>query len=337
MDSLLGALVGDAAGAVLEGYGGGRFSEEVVEKALTMPGGGRLRVGPGQITDDGELSLALHEALLLVDSLKQDDPVPHIAEAYAIWYDSFPFDIGQTCSLAFEALWELWKKSAENGMYKRLQGITRQLPGLLEMIEELNGGSEANGALMRITGMMPWVVRHMDYPMKRILDLAEQDAALSHPNQVCIDTNKIYIYALYLLHKDGVSHEAILKELDAFVEGAEILSQKVKNWYFKESHNISAYDCTVHIGHVKHAFILAMYFLRNPMISYRDALRITLEKGGDTDTNAAIVGGLVGSYRSIPVEMRRAVIGFRADGHIGHTRPEGLWPASYFSLEEFGS
>lgn len=62
MNSILGACVGDAAGATLEFYHG-PISEEVALKSMRMPGGGSLGVGPGQITDDGELTITLWQAL----------------------------------------------------------------------------------------------------------------------------------------------------------------------------------------------------------------------------------------------------------------------------------
>ena len=56
--AIWGALVGDACGATLEFYDD-EITEEIARRAMTMPGGGSLRVGCGQITDDGELTLAL--------------------------------------------------------------------------------------------------------------------------------------------------------------------------------------------------------------------------------------------------------------------------------------
>jgi ADP-ribosylglycohydrolase len=56
INSMLGALVGDAAGATLE-FCHREITEEMALKAMTMPGGGNMRVGPGQITDDGELHI----------------------------------------------------------------------------------------------------------------------------------------------------------------------------------------------------------------------------------------------------------------------------------------
>ena len=59
---LLGALVGDAAGATLEFLGRKPDAAEV-DRALEMVGGGPWRTAPGQITDDGELALCLARAL----------------------------------------------------------------------------------------------------------------------------------------------------------------------------------------------------------------------------------------------------------------------------------
>ena len=55
--SILGAFVGDAAGAVLEFMS--VVTEEDAMYALSFPGGGVWKVGPGQITDDSEMAMCL--------------------------------------------------------------------------------------------------------------------------------------------------------------------------------------------------------------------------------------------------------------------------------------
>lgn len=55
--ALLGALIGDAAGAALEFKE--RVTEQQLQAALGMNGGGPFRTAPGQVTDDGELAMAL--------------------------------------------------------------------------------------------------------------------------------------------------------------------------------------------------------------------------------------------------------------------------------------
>lgn len=54
--AILGALVGDAAGAML-GFSSGPIAADDVDQALSMVGRGPHRVAPGQITDDGEMAL----------------------------------------------------------------------------------------------------------------------------------------------------------------------------------------------------------------------------------------------------------------------------------------
>lgn len=55
-------------------------------------------------------------------------------------------------------------------------------------------------------------------------------------------------------------------------------------------------------GWVKIAFCFALYYLKNE-IDIKDALHDMLLRGGDTDTNACIVAGLLGAfhgYSNIP-------------------------------------
>jgi hypothetical protein len=48
------------------------------------------------------------------------------------------------------------------------------------------------------------------------------------------------------------------------------------------------------IGHAKIAWSYAFYHLKHKS-SYLEAMRDVLSRGGDTDTNCAIVGGMVGA------------------------------------------
>jgi hypothetical protein len=50
MGCVLGAFYGDASGATLEFYQG-KFTKEEVHKAMKLPGGGKLWLGEGQITE----------------------------------------------------------------------------------------------------------------------------------------------------------------------------------------------------------------------------------------------------------------------------------------------
>jgi ADP-ribosyl-[dinitrogen reductase] hydrolase len=62
-------------------------------------------------------------------------------------------------------------------------------------------------------------------------------------------------------------------------------------------------------GYLKHAFVLSFYcLLRVDTMTFDDCLRLALELAGDTDTNACIMGGMIGAYfgkSSLPSEKVR--------------------------------
>ena len=148
-----------------------------------------------------------------------------------------------------------------------------------------------------------------------------EDAQYSHPHPICQATNAIYVYTIINLLR-GASPKQAIEYTNEFVIMNDF-SPEVKHWYFTESTDISSIHATKQIGHVRWGFVLAFYFLRNPTISYEDAIRMTLQKGGDTDTNACIVGGMVGAYQPIPSYMSEPVFQFDC------TRQQHIRPARY--------
>jgi ADP-ribosyl-[dinitrogen reductase] hydrolase len=287
---LLGLFCGDAAGATLEFYRGGKITKSIAQKAMRMPGGGVLHVGPGQVTDDSELAMSLHMALQSTEF-----PLDLIAQKYGEWYDSGPFDIGMTCAKAF-------------GNSAARTGAT-----MIELAAKYNMESEANGALMRVAPIAIWAVSN-NKTYDKIAEYARIDAQLSHPNEICQECNAVYCVALAALLKNvGIGSAFEIAE-------KYIKTEKVKEWF---NTDISNLDCTKNIGHLKYAFALAFYFLRVNS-SYEDAITETLMKGGDTDTNAAIVGAMMGAAgRTPPDYMVEKVMAFDCvNPKKGHQRPE---------------
>ena len=89
---MLGAFVGDSLGSFRE-FERGDCPDELVEEAMTMPGGGPWELRVGQITDDSELAMCLMRALLAGRG-KLD--MFHHALYYGKWMEFGPFDIGNT-------------------------------------------------------------------------------------------------------------------------------------------------------------------------------------------------------------------------------------------------
>jgi ADP-ribosyl-[dinitrogen reductase] hydrolase len=287
--AMMGAFVGDAMGVVLE-FSDGTISEARVREAMAYPGGGPHRVGRGQFSDDGELTLTLWRALRSGEARLRA-----MMLAYADWLNSDPFDIGNTCNNAFE-VFHHWRNGA--GPEEKC----------IPLVRTLNEESEANGALMRATAIASYLDRFDPGDIQMGLSLAEQDAILSHPSQVCVEVNRMYVYALLLL-LGGTAPGGVVKLLDAYI-AEHVQSDCIHAWYFQESLDISNMNCDYQVGHIRWAFGQAMYFLRHPDIGFEEALFSVLKKGGDTDTNACIVGGLVACYQEIPRHLCEPVLAF---------------------------
>ena len=125
--TFLAGWCADAAGARLE-FRKRRFSEQEVVDAMHFVGEKSNGIPDGQFTDDSEMEICLLQGLI---NGKEEDgfPVEKIAEEYIKWYNSDPFDIGNTTRMAlFEA------NNADD---------------MVNNSYEYNETSESNGSLMR--------------------------------------------------------------------------------------------------------------------------------------------------------------------------------------------
>ncbi len=310
--AVLGALVGDAAGAVLE-FTRGPILAEDVEHAMSMPGGGVWEVAPGQVTDDGELTMSLLRAL----TDEGGSPTERAALRYAWWVESDPFDIGATTAASLGCLRdpELAARAAEEGVAAVMTATASR------RCRE----SKANGSLMRATPLGVWGAgRDRDVTASA----AASDARLSHPNEACVGATTAYVVAIRHLVRAPSDVEG------ALAEAAEVVrdNEEVLLWLEEARRGVvvpfTPLDGFVRIGFT-HAF-------RHLVLgsSWEDAIRETLAGGGDTDTNACIVGGLLGARwgaSAIPPAMREAVLACDyAAG--GQPRPEELHPRAAPSL-----
>jgi len=85
---------------------------------------------------------------------------------------------------------------------------------------------------------------------------------------------------------------------------------------------------------VKIAFTHAFHHLRQAT-PYEDALIEVLSGGGDTDTNACIVGGLSGAlhgFNDLPHEMVQALV--NCNTQLGRPRPQWLTTNDLISLAD---
>lgn len=308
LGAVLGALVGDAAGAVLEFFGRAVTADDVA-CALAMPGGGTWNVAPGQVTDDGELTMCLLRALAERPARPRDAAAPR----YAAWVASRPFDIGATTSASLGSL-----RRPEHAKRAEIVGVPE---AIAEAARARCMASKANGSLMRISPLAVWAAsRDRD----AIVRAAGEDASLSHPNPSCVDAARAYVLALAALIRTGGDAAAALEEATAFVRAEA--EPEVRTWLEESATDVEV-PFTPLDGFVRIAFTHAFRHLRRGS-SYEEAVATTLLGGGDTDTNACIVGGMIGARwgaSSIPRAMREAVLGCDTSKG-GEPRPDEYHP-----------
>ncbi|RAP42354.1 ADP-ribosyl-[dinitrogen reductase] hydrolase [Rhodovulum viride] len=88
----LGFAIGDALGATVEFMTRREIAAQYGQHREII-GGGWLRLAPGQVTDDTQMSLALGASLIRCGGLDPQD----LCEAFAAWLKTGPADVGNTC------------------------------------------------------------------------------------------------------------------------------------------------------------------------------------------------------------------------------------------------
>lgn len=306
---LLGPLIGDAAGATLE-FIGRRPTGVEVAQAMTMCGGGVFGLAPGQITDDGELSIGLARALVGAQSY----PRERVANHYRAWLQSRPFDIGNTIQNALSICIDFGESSAD---------------AIQSLAASKNETSKSNGALMRSTPLGIWSTR---VSKSAAVDSALADALLTHPDSTCGWASAAYVVAIrHLLLNHGDQQGAFQSAVDVVDSNSDNGASSVRTW-LAEASSGKLPSCYPQPGFVRIAFTHAFYHLLYAK-SFEAGLQRVLEEGGDTDTNACIAGGLLGArfgLASIPNHMAAAVES--CDVTTGRIRPTWLRTSDVLEL-----
>jgi ADP-ribosylglycohydrolase len=199
-------------------------------------------------------------------------------------------------------------------------------PNLAEAAERYgNRASEANGALMRQSPLAVW-----GYSLPAdVLDAhVRADTRLTHPNRVCEDASSAYIVAMAAAIKDGLSAQQVYR---VACEWDRARGQSAGVRRALQAAEDSPPDYLTHKGHVLVALQNAFFqVLHAP--SLEEGVVRSVMGGGDTDTNAAIAGALLGAiYGSdnIPDQWRETLRSCRPDVSAKggqRPRPPTYWP-----------
>ncbi|WP_041463800.1 ADP-ribosylglycohydrolase family protein [Pelodictyon luteolum] len=227
----------------------------------------------------------------------------HAMAAYRWWWESEPFDYGRTIMSA--------------------------------MLNMHDHESQANGALMRISPLGIFCSRHSLADAAR---WAKDDAALTHPHPIVGQANALFVMAIAHAVKKGPAPAKLYRELLGWMDTMDIdpkLASAVRNAAAAPPENY---------GHPVEGWVLvalqnAFYQLLHAE-SLEEGVVDTLMQGGDTDTNAAVCGALLGAVYgidAIPEQWKAAVLNCRPEAGmpgVHHPRPKELWPQGALELAE---
>jgi ADP-ribosylglycohydrolase len=240
---------------------------------MTFPGGGVFDLAPGQFTDDGEMTMALVNALAENNGVYDQDVV---ARSYSDWADSKPFDMGNATSSAL--------KHVDRSSQKVSEVVLRNAA-------HSNSESKANGSLMRAT---PLAIATCGCNEAGAIAIAMSDAKLTHPHIVCQQATAAYTLAIRHLILNPKDQKGSLESVKTYLENTQ---SEVFEW-FEDAMLGDLPDGNPNMGFVKIGFIHAFFHLKEKS-GFRSSITQTLALGGDTDTNACIVGGLIGAYYGV--------------------------------------
>ena len=295
---LLGQLAGDSLGSLVEFQSPEEIRRKYPRGVRELTDGGTWGTIAGQPTDDSEMALILARTIIKLGRYDADEA----RKAYVFWLNSAPFDCGGTVS------------SGLRGMPNR--------------------ESQANGALMRIS---PLGIFGCNYDLDQVSEYARIDAALTHPNPVCLQANALFAMAISYSIRTGEAPAKIYDEMKIWARKMSIDARLMKA-VVDAAQNPPA-DYVYQQGWVIIAFQNAFWQLLHAS-SVEEGVVDSVMHGGDTDTNAAIAGALLGSVygdAAVPVQWKEKVLTCRPEnGRQGvlHPRAKCFWPVDALHIAE---
>jgi ADP-ribosylglycohydrolase len=300
---LIGQLAGDALGSLVEFRTPGEIVKLYPKGVRDMADGGTWGTIAGQATDDSEMAMIMARTLLAAGEF-DEYPVKQVRQAYTFWLNSGPFDCGGTIRAA-------------------LKGTANQ-------------ASEANGALMRISSLGIFCAG--GNRLAKTTTWAMRDAELTHPNPVCLQTNALFAKAIAWSIRFQASAEQLYQLICEWADALEHLEPSLKSVIQAAAVNPPP-DYITHAGWVLVAFHNALWQLLHAP-NLEEGVVDTIMRGGDTDTNAAICGALMGAVHGLEAVPGRWISVLQNcrptsdNPSVRHPRPECFWPVDALSLAE---
>lgn len=248
--ALIGLAAGDALGATTE-----FMSKDEVEYTYDhldqIIGGGWLKLKPGEVTDDTEMTLCVANGI--VEDYKK--PLPAIGKEFIKWMATKPKDVGISTANSIKNFKGDWLAASKKS-------------------HEAVGKSAGNGSLMRC---LPIALAYSD--RKVIEQLSFNQSKMTHYDDEAAEACVIY---------NNIAR--------SIIEGTDLKSaikQEIKGTIYEKA--ISGKLNSVPDGYVVNTFNWVLKTL-NETDNYSSVIETLANLGEDSDTTAAIAGGLAGLH-----------------------------------------
>ena len=288
---MIGHAVGDALGVPVEFCS----RDEIAKNPVTdMRGFGTYPVPAGAWSDDTSMSIAAFDSLSkgVIDHDEIMDNFVRWASNDEFTPTGEMFDIGRTCLTAIRNFLEV------DGRPALECGLTD---------EHSNG----NGSLMRIHPFALYAFVKGG-TLGKSLDIIREGSIMTHAHPRTIYACGIYAMVFWEILK-GADKAKVLSE----IENAAVLFDGIYpeesdhfEWAFHKKLASKSADEISSSGYVVHTLEAALWCLLTTN-SYKECVLKAVNLGEDTDTVAAVAGGLAGAmygYDAIPEEWRNTLI-----------------------------
>ncbi|RPA06269.1 hydrolase [Gordonia sp. OPL2] len=297
---LLTTAVGDALGVPYE-FESRRLP---ADEPPQMLGGGLGNFEPGEWSDDTSMAMAIALVAATGADLTADDALDAIADNFLRWFDGNPPDVGNQTRAVLGAT----RRRLDSGE----SGAGRVMREESDRFAHAHPRSAGNGALMRTA---PVALAHLD-DRDHMAEAARRVAALTHGDDLAGDSCVLWCEAIRVAVLDG--------RID-IRGGLDLMpAQRVDQWSaWLDDAAINSPNLFTPNGFTVTALqAAASAITQTPIpestacLHLQDSLDTAIRIGNDTDTVAAIAGGLLGARwgaSAVPWRWRRAVHGWPRD------------------------
>ena len=279
--ALFGVAIGDALGVPVEF----KSRENILQNPVTdMIGYGTYNLPPGTFSDDSSMTFCLAEALT------HDFDLNKIAQNFVKWYH--------------ENFWTARGEVFDIGIATR-EAINKIAHGKQpEFAGSTDASSNGNGSLMRILPLLFYI---KDLPISERYEIIKKVSSITHGHIRSVISCFYYLEFAreILLEKDKFEiYQKLQTEIPDFLISLSIDQYEISLFdrLLKKDISELAEHEILSSGYVLHSLEASIWCLLTTA-NYKDASLKAVNLGEDTDTTAAITGGLAGllyGFDSIP-------------------------------------